>query len=251
RAGLVGADGPTHHGCFDISYLQTVPNMTVTAPKDGAELRALMRHAVEEPHRGPISIRYPRASVPSEPGEDFAPLEWGAWETLREGERVAVLAVGTMVQNALIAADKVSRETGDEVTVINCRFIKPLDLAVLEEVAGHYDAVITVEENALLGGFGSTVARVLNELSFDGRVISLGIPDEFVTHGTIAGLWRELGLDADAIARRISEALGARKNGRKSLLSRLTFRKGPHKTDAPAPLAAEALAPTGSDDTTR
>lgn len=231
RAGLVGADGPTHHGAFDISYLQPIPNMTIAAPRDGNELRALMRCAVEEQSGGPIAIRYPRANVPNAVRDGFDKLEWGTWETLQQGEKVAILAVGTMVDNAQTALKEVENRTGEHATLINARFIKPLDAQTLRRVSETHDVIITIEENALLGGFGSTVSRVLNEMNFEGKVISLGIPDQFIVHGTIDQLWEEIGLDASSIAKRVISAFESlsRKNGKRGLLSRLTFRRNPER----------------------
>lgn len=230
RAGLVGADGPTHHGAFDISFLQAIPNMTIAAPKDGNELRSMLRYAIEDNQRGPVALRYPRAESPNEVQDGFADIEWGTWETLRQGERVCLLAVGTMVNNALIAAEQILRESGTQVTVVNARFVKPVDLNMLDKVAATYETIITIEENALMGGFGSTVCRLLNERSFSGKVLSLGIPDQFITHGTIPELWAEIGLDAESIAGRITVALDGSKNDgskneKRGLLSRLTFRR--------------------------
>lgn len=227
RAGIVGADGPTHHGCFDLSYLQTVPNVSVAAPKDGNELRSLLRYAVEEDIQGTFAIRYPRANVPTEIEDGFAPIEWGTWETLREGSQVAIIAVGTMVQNALAAADQILASKGVQVTVINGRFVKPLDSEMLEELSQTHEAIITVEENSLLGGFGSTVSQWLHNSGSPVRVTTLGIPDRFIWHGTIAGLWEEVGLDVASIAEKITVALNGKRNGKpdskRGILSRLTF----------------------------
>ncbi|MFQ5608199.1 MAG: 1-deoxy-D-xylulose-5-phosphate synthase, partial [Candidatus Zixiibacteriota bacterium] len=213
RAGLVGADGPTHHGTFDISYMQTIPNVTICVPKDGDELRSMMRYAVEEKITGPITLRYPRGSVPAPIHEGFAKIDWGRWEALREGESICVLACGTMVDNTLKAAELALKETGRNVTVVNARFIKPLDESALLSLAGKHEALITVEENSLMGGFGSTISRRMHEEDYSGRVINLGLPDRFIPHGSIDGLWKEIGLDPESISVRIVDALNGQKAG--------------------------------------
>ncbi|MCH7878452.1 MAG: 1-deoxy-D-xylulose-5-phosphate synthase [candidate division Zixibacteria bacterium] len=253
RAGLVGADGPTHHGTFDISYMQTIPNVTICVPKDGNELRSMLRYAVEEEITGPITMRYPRGPVPDTINEGFAPIEWGKWEILREGETVCVLACGTMVGNSLRAADIALKETGRNITVVNARFIKPLDEEMLLRLANTYSVIMTVEENALMGGFGSTVSRRMHELDFHGRVINLGLPDKFIPHGSIEGLWEEIGLDSKSIAARITEALTNGKAERKGFFKRLTFKRQSEKqhkdsaSGAPGATAAEDLASVTTD----
>ena len=230
RAGIVGADGPTHHGVFDLSYMQTAPNFTVAAPKDGNELRSMLRYAIEEEIGGPISMRYPRGSVPTEIEPGFAPIDWGKWEILREGRDMCVLAVGTMVVNALSAADKVFAETGKSVTVVNARFVKPLDSAMLKRMVASHSTIMTIEENSLMGGFGSTISRVLHESDFGGQVVMCGIPDEFVWHGSVDELWRKLGLDSDSLAKKMVSTLGRSgssdgENDRRGFFSRLGFNR--------------------------
>ncbi len=253
RAGIVGADGPTHHGVFDLSYMQTAPNFTVTAPKDGNELRSLLRYAVEEDIGGPISIRYPRGSVPTEIKPGFEPIAWGKWEILREGSELCVLAVGTMVINALAAADKVLAETGKSVTVINARFVKPMDMEMLKLMADSHAAMMTIEENALLGGFGSTVSRLMHESNYTGKVINCGIPDEFIWHGGVEELWRDIGIDSDSLAQRMTAALrdsddSSNSNGKRGILDRLGFGKQGqrpriHKTAESETLVSDLTSP--------
>jgi 1-deoxy-D-xylulose-5-phosphate synthase len=199
RAGLVGADGPTHHGNFDISYLLCVPNMVVSVPKDGDELRDLLYTAVQQVDH-PFSIRYPRGNV-SNPLtlRDPEVLKIGSWEALESGEDVAFLAVGTMVDHALEARKKLAEE-GISAEVINCRFVKPMDLEMLNDVASRHRIVITLEENTVEGGFGSAVTRHLSDRMRAGqRVYTLGIPDRFFTHGSQGGLRDEAGLSPEAI----------------------------------------------------
>ena len=201
RAGIAGEDGPTHHGAFDIGYMLTVPGMTVTAPKDAVEMLALLRLAVDH-EDGPMSIRWPRDTVPEEPPAltDIPPVAYGSWEVIEEGTKVAILAVGTMVLEAVAAARRLAR-LGVSATVVNCRFLKPFDESVLSAVLQKHDTVLTVEEGAVVNGFGAYLGRVVAERP-DGhgvRVHSMGIPDRFVQHGARAKLLREIELDAEGI----------------------------------------------------
>jgi 1-deoxy-D-xylulose-5-phosphate synthase len=205
RAGVAGADGPTHHGTFDINYMLTIPGMTVTAPKDGSEMVALLRLGVTQ-EKGPFSVRWPRDSVP-EPVphlSEIPEVRYGSWEVLREGNDVAILAVGTMVLEALAAAEELSA-SGIEATVVNCRFLKPYDQEVLERVLANHDLLLTVEEGAVVNGFGAFLAREIEGM--DGgrnvRVECMGIPDRFVDHGSRAELLREIDLDAEGIRDRV------------------------------------------------
>lgn len=200
RAGLVGADGPTHHGDFDLSYLTCVPNMIVTAPKDGDELRDLLYTAVQQVDY-PFAIRYPRGNVHTPlSGRDPEVLKIGSWEALVEGEDVVFLAVGTMVDHACQAREKLL-DDGISAAVINCRFVKPMDLAMLEDLSDRYQVLIAIEENTVEGGFGAAVARYLSDRLRDGqRVYTLGIPDRFFQHGSQGDLRDEAGLSPDAIA---------------------------------------------------
>jgi 1-deoxy-D-xylulose-5-phosphate synthase len=206
RAGLAGADGPTHHGTFDINYMLTVPGMTVTAPKDGSEMLALLRLGVEL-DSGPLSLRWPRDAVPEAVPHisEIPAIEYGTWEILREGADVAILAVGTMVREALKAADSLSQE-GIEVTIVNCRFLKPLDDAGLSAILENHTRILTVEEGAVVNGFGAYLAREVEGRPGARRVSvhTLGIPDRFVAHGGREALLREIDLDAQGIAEHAS-----------------------------------------------
>ncbi|MEX0892754.1 MAG: 1-deoxy-D-xylulose-5-phosphate synthase [Gemmatimonadota bacterium] len=209
RAGLVGNDGPTHMGLYDIAYLLAVPNATVTAPKDGAELLALLRLGVEADLHGPYAVRYPRDNVPAAvpPLADIPPLMWGTWEVLRRGRDVAILAVGTMVLPALEAARALEAE-GLDVTVINCRFLKPMDEAALSDAIARHTVLVTVEEGTEVNGFGATVARRVGELAggTPPRVEVVGVPDRVIEHASRGEQLAELGLDAAGIARRVDAA---------------------------------------------
>jgi 1-deoxy-D-xylulose-5-phosphate synthase len=206
RAGLVGNDGPTHMGLYDIAYLLAVPNTTVTAPKDGAEMLALLRLGVERA-AGAFSVRYPRDNVPAAvPALDDIPrIEYGSWEVLERGEGVALLAVGTMVVPALAAARTLAAE-GIKVTVINCRFLKPYDEAVLAWAAERHAALVTIEEGTIVNGFGALVARGVEPYRSRNpelRVETLGVPDTLIEHGTRAEQLAQCGLDEPAIVERV------------------------------------------------
>jgi len=205
RAGLVGNDGPTHMGLYDIAYLLTVPNMIVTAPKDGAEMLALLRLGVEQ-DRGPFSLRYPRDNVPAPvpPLDEIPPVEFGSWEVLRRGQGIALLAVGTMVGPAMDAARLLELE-GYDPTVVNCRFLKPYDADVLAWVVEHHGAVLTIEEGTIVNGFGAMIAREIGAIAEDQplpRVDVLGVPDRLIEHATREEQLEEVGLTASAIAER-------------------------------------------------
>jgi len=206
RAGIVGEDGPTHHGAFDISYLNVIPNMIISAPKDGNELRNLVLTALNQ-KGNPFAIRYPRGKTPVF-DEDMEPklLEIGKWEVLREGEKVAILAVGVMADVAEKACDQLSDE-GINPGLVYVRFIKPFDEKILKAVLEKYDVVITVEENALKGGFGVHVVKFAEDLGANTKIVNLGIPDKFVEQGPRNLLLKEIGLSSENIARKIKELL--------------------------------------------
>ena len=209
RAGLVGDDGPTHHGAFDISYLRCLPHMTLMAPRDEA-LLADMLHTALVHDDGPVGIRYPRGEAEGVPlPEAPRTLEIGTGEVLREGERVALLGYGYGVPLALGAADLLAAEHGLEPTVADARFAKPLDTDLIERLVSDHDVLVTVEENVLAGGFGSAVVEELADRDLAGRarVMRLGLPDRYVTHGKPALLREEVGLTPEAVAGRVAEAV--------------------------------------------
>lgn len=198
RAGLVGADGATHHGVFDLSYLRMIPNMIIMAPKDESELRDMLFTAVS--HTGPVALRYPRGNgtgVALKPGFDLVPM--GTGEIVRSGEDIAVIAIGTMVQNALRAAEDLARE-GIQVEVANARFVKPLDTRLLDDLCTRFATIVTLEENVTMGGFGSAVLEYCAQHHPHVRLILHGIPDKFIEHGTPEQLHEETGIDAPGIA---------------------------------------------------
>ncbi len=199
RGGIVGEDGPTHHGLFDFSYLRMLPNMVVMAPKDENELRRMVRTAVD--HSGPIAFRYPRGhSVGVDLDEPIAPLPIGKAEVLTNGDDFLILAIGRTVVDALSAQAELERE-GIFATVVNCRFVKPLDMDLICGLAEKIPRILTVEENVLAGGFGSAVIEGLNDCGRTGvRIKRLGIPDTFVEPGPIGRLRSRYGIDAGGIA---------------------------------------------------
>jgi 1-deoxy-D-xylulose-5-phosphate synthase len=222
RAGLVGDDGPTHHGAFDIAYLRCLPNMVLMAPRDEAMLVHMLHTAVVH-DSGPVALRYPRGAAVGVPLPDRAkPIEIGTGEILREGSgangshpRVALLGYGTGVGKALEAADLLA-EDGLLVTVADARFAKPIDAGLVAQLAGEHDLLVTVEEGVLAGGFGSAVWETLSETGLgaaspgaSARILRVGLPDRYVTHGAPKLLHEEVGYTGARIAERIREAITA------------------------------------------
>jgi len=210
RAGLVGDDGPTHHGVFDIAYLRPLPNMVLMAPRDEAMLARMLRTALTYDD-GPIALRYPRGEGVGVPlPRAIAPIRIGTGEILRQGDgKVAIAGYGSGVQRALEAAD-VLAEGGIDVTVADARFAKPLDTRLFEELAAEHELLVTVEEGVLQGGFGSAVWETLSENGAAvPRMLRVGVPDRYVTHGKPALLHAEVGFTGQAIAARIEAAIGA------------------------------------------
>ena len=198
RAGIVGADGETHHGCFDISYLCMIPNMTVMAPSNGEELRQMLFLAAE--HEGPSAIRYPKG--PANERIPSSPVEYGKGEVVLEGEDVAVIALGSRVKVCMEAAELLSKE-GIHPTVINARFAKPMDTELLLETAEKHGTIVTIEEGVLSGGFGERAAAVLYGHSYKGNIVNMGIPDRFISHGKAESLLAKCGLSAQDVAEKV------------------------------------------------
>jgi 1-deoxy-D-xylulose-5-phosphate synthase len=220
RAGLVGDDGPTHHGAFDIAYLRCLPNIVLAAPRDEAQLKHLLRTALT--HHGPFALRYPRGEalgVPMPAAAQVHEIPVGTGEVLRAGERVALVGYGSGVGKALEAADLLAAG-GLDVTVADARFAKPLDVPLLSALAADHDLLVTVEEGVLAGGFGSAVLEELNDRGVEGGgrapILRVGLPDRYVTHGKPALLHAEVGFTGRDIACRIEAAIGA---GRGEVLS--------------------------------
>ncbi|MBE9531647.1 MAG: 1-deoxy-D-xylulose-5-phosphate synthase, partial [Proteobacteria bacterium] len=206
RAGIVGADGPTHHGIFDIAFLRSLPNMVVTAPKDDDELRNMLYSATK--YALPTSVRYPRGTVSGEGIRGpFKKIPLGKAELLKKGSDLTIIALGTMVGEALKAAMKLEA-LGINAGVLNARFVKPMDEEMVLAEAVRTGRILTIEEGSLQGGFGSAVLEVLEKRGAHAIVKRLGIPDSFVEHGTQAELLAELGLDAAGIERAAIELAG-------------------------------------------
>jgi 1-deoxy-D-xylulose-5-phosphate synthase len=211
RAGLVGDDGPTHHGAFDIAYLRCLPNIVLMAPRDEAMLVDMLRTAVAYDD-GPVALRYPRGEavgvgLPDEPRA----IEIGTGEILREGStaggaRVAIVGYGSGVGKALEAADLLA-ERDLRPTVADARFAKPIDAALMAQLAGEHDLLVTVEEGVLAGGFGSAVWEALSERGTAPRILRVGLPDRYVTHGKPDLLHEEVGFTGERIAERILAAV--------------------------------------------
>jgi 1-deoxy-D-xylulose-5-phosphate synthase len=206
RAGLVGADGATHQGFYDFAYLRTLPNMVVLAPKDGDELRRMLRFAIDHP--GPAAVRFPRGAAPvAALAEVSTPIALGRSELLRDGDDVALVAIGASVAAALGAATLLASE-GIEAAVLNARFVKPLDTQAIAALARRVRGIVTVEEHAVQGGFGEGVLRSLAEARVAAPSVTLGIPDRIVEQGDPDAQLVELGLDSAGIAAAARRALG-------------------------------------------
>jgi 1-deoxy-D-xylulose-5-phosphate synthase len=206
RGGIVGDDGPTHHGVFDLSFLRNIPNLTIMAPKDENELQHMLKTAVD--HSGPIALRYPRGNGTGAALDvDLQSLPIGRGEIVREGEDILLIAVGAMVQLALEAAERLA-ENDIHAAVLNPRFIKPLDAELIFSWAKRIGRIITIEENVLIGGFGSAVLESFQEASYYPRAfLRLGLPDSFIPHGAQGILRRLYGLDVDAIEQAAMELM--------------------------------------------
>jgi len=197
RAGIVGSDGPTHHGIFDISFLRSLPNIVMAAPKDGEELRNLIYSAMR--YNSPVAIRYPRGAVDGDYGRRrFSFIKPGTAEVLVKGSDLTILALGSMVYPAMEAA-RALEKSGIKAAVVNARFVKPLDEALITSMAGDSGHIVTVEEGALQGGFGSAVLELLEQRGIQCALKRIGVPDAFVEHGTQGELRAALGLDARGI----------------------------------------------------
>ena len=203
RGGVVGPDGPTHHGVFDLSFLRSIPRIAIAAPKDGNELRDLMYTGLNG-WKGPFAVRYPKtSSIVFDEAKEPRKLKVGSWEVVKEGSDLVVLAVGSMLQEALVAAEHPNLN-GLVPQIVNARFVKPLDEEMLDKIKGRFSTVVTIEEGSLEGGFGTAVLTALRDRGFGGSVERLGIPDQFVEHGDRTRLLQELGLTSDKIAESLS-----------------------------------------------
>lgn len=200
RAGLVGSDGETHHGCFDLSYLSMMPNMTVMAPKNKWELSDMMKFAIRQ--NGPVAIRYPRGEAYTGLEEYRAPIEMGKAEVLEKGKEIAILAVGNMVRTAVQVTENL-RKKGYEPTLVNMRFVKPLDTELLDILKEDHSLIITMEENVKSGGFGEQVMTYYGSRMHGPAVRIVAIEDRFVPHGSVDDLMRQQQMDSDSVTERV------------------------------------------------
>lgn len=201
RAGLVGEDGPTHAGSFDLSFLRCIPNMVVMAPSDENETRQLLYTGYQ--YAGPAAVRYPRGTGPGAAiDQNMAAVEIGKGVMRREGETVAIVNFGTLLADAMLAADKLNASVAD------MRFVKPLDLQLLDRLAASHSLLVTLEENAIAGGAGAGVSEYLHSQGISIPVLHLGLPDRFIDHGKHQDLLADCGLDSQGIYQAIAQRLG-------------------------------------------
>lgn len=202
RAGLVGSDGETHQGIFDLSYLSSIPNMHIMAPKNKWELSDMLKYAVE--FDGPIALRYPRGEAYDGLKEYRRPIEYGKSEVIYEEEDIALLAVGNMVKIAE-QVRKNLKEIGYSCTLVNARFVKPIDTEVLDMLSSDHKLLVTMEENVRSGGYGEKVMDYVVEQELPVKLLNISLPDEYVEHGNVALLYEEVGIDAQTVTKRIIE----------------------------------------------
>ncbi|MEI6556303.1 MAG: 1-deoxy-D-xylulose-5-phosphate synthase [Paludibacter sp.] len=207
RAGIVGSDGATHHGLFDLAYMRCIPNLTISAPRNETELRNLM-YTAQLKENGPFVIRYPRGKgTIVDWKKPMTEMEIGKGECLKTGKDLAVITIGTMAISAAKAIEQVEKEQNASIAHYDIRFLKPLDEALLHEVAKNFKKIITIEDGVINGGFGSAVLEFMSDNNYAVQVKRLGIPDSFIEHGTPEELYQMLGLDSEGIAESISEVL--------------------------------------------
>ena len=206
RGGLVGADGATHHGAYDLSYMRCIPNMIVSAPMDDSELRNLM-YTAQQDNMGPFTIRYPRgAAINTEWKSALKEVKVGTGRKINDGKDIAVLTIGHPGNFAQEAITDL-KASGASVAHYDMRFVKPIDETMLHEVFTKFDKVITVEDGCLMGGFGSAVIEFMSDQHYSAEVKRLGIPDEYIHHGTQKELWNDCKFDAEHIAETIKKML--------------------------------------------
>ena len=199
----MGQDGPTHHGAFDLSYLNTVPNLTICAPSTEMELRNIM-YTAQKGLSNPITIRYPRGRGRNLDWEKpFKEISIGKGTQIQEGSKIAILCLGTIIENVKDAVAEVSQQ----VSIYNMLFLKPLDTQLLDTILEKYDTIITIEDGTIIGGLGSSVSDYAFAKAYTGKIKRLGIPDQFLSHGTTSQLQEEAGISVDAIKQLLEELL--------------------------------------------
>jgi len=215
RAGIVGADGQTHQGAFDISFMRCIPNLIIMTPSNENECRQMLYTGY---HCGkPAAVRYPRGNAVGVTLEPLQPLELGKSKRVREGKKIAILNFGTLLPNALVAAEKL------DATVIDMRFVKPLDVTCINEIANSHELLVTLEENAIQGGAGSAVAEVLNQQQHQVKLLQLGLPDFFIPQGSQAETLTDLKLDAAGIEQQIVVMRGTTQQTKKKRTGSFPF----------------------------
>jgi len=202
RAGIVGADGETHHGLFDLSYLSCMPNMTLMAPKNKWELSDMIKFAVD--FDGPVAVRYPRGQAYDGLKDFRAPIEYGRSEIIYKESDIALFAVGSMVKTAEEVRDYL-KEKGYNCSLVNVRFVKPFDREAIRELSAYSKLIVTMEENVITGGFGQQVLEYVNDTNIDCRVMCVAVPDRFIEHGSVDELKKDAGIDAKSVTRRIMD----------------------------------------------
>ena len=202
RAGLVGSDGETHQGIFDISYLSSIPNMTIMAPKNKWELSDMMKYAVN--FGAPIAIRYPRGEAYDGLSDNREDIVCGKSEMIASGSKVALFAIGSMVKTGVIVREMLA-ECGIDATLVNARFAKPIDTDMIDILSQNHDLIVTMEENVASGGLGDKVIEYVNEKKLDADILQIAIPDEYVEHGNVELLKKEVGIDAESIVAKIKD----------------------------------------------
>ena len=208
RAGLVGGDGETHQGIFDLSYLNSIPNMSIFAPKNKYELADILKYSVH--YDGPLAIRYPRGEAYDGLKEFRQPIVYGKSEIIYKEKDIALLAAGSMVKVAE-EVRKQLKEKGYRISLVNVRFVKPLDEACIEELCQTHSLIVTLEENVLNGGFGEIVTRFINGLDYQGKILNIGVPNFYLEHGAVELLRKECGLDAESIVKKVSRTFDENK----------------------------------------
>ena len=204
RAGIVGSDGETHQGIFDLSYLSSIPNMHIMAPKNKWELSDMMKFAVK--FGAPIAVRYPRGEAYDGLEEYREPIVYGKSEMIFEEKDIALMAVGSMVKTAVEVREKL-KEKGYNVTLVNGRFVKPIDTDMIGKLSENHTLLVTMEENVESGGFGEKVRSYVDERKFTMGVLNVCVPDEYVEHGNVELLRKEIGIDADSIVAKIEKRM--------------------------------------------
>ena len=199
----MGNDGPTHHGVFDISFMLSIPGFTVSAPKDGNELLSILNLGLK--NKLMLSIRYPKSNTHFDSSRDIKEIDLGTWEVLKNGSNICILTFGSMIDSALEVCKYYKRNNDLSMTLINCRFIKPIDEKLMKKLVKSHDFFITIEEGILSGGFGDLILKYFNKNDLDKKIVCMGINDSFTTHGDRESLLKLSNLDVNSIIENIKK----------------------------------------------